>query len=286
MLNYEQLIKLFFYKNVLYKKAPLKYSTPSTVNHKLPTINYKLNYMSGHSKWSKIKRKKGDSDQKRGNLFTKLSKAVTIAARDGGGDPASNFKLRLAIDKAKAGSVPKDTIDKAIKRGTGELEGGQIEEIVYEGFGPGGTAIIIETLTDNKNRTVASVKHILSKYGGSLGSSNSVLWQFERKGIIRLLKTTTQNKDQDEFQLQMIDAGAEDIQEEDDELILITKLEDLQKTKEALEKMDIAVENAELEYIAKEDIKLDDNAKQTLEKLFASLDEDDDVNNFFSNAEI
>jgi len=142
--------------------------------------------MSGHSKWAQIKRQKGATDQKRGNLFTKLAKGITIAARDGGGDPASNFKLRLAVDQAKQSNMPKDNIERAIKRGAGELEGGQIEEAIYEGFGPSGVAIIIETLTDNKNRTVSNVKHILTKYGGGLGSSNSVLWQFERKGVVRI----------------------------------------------------------------------------------------------------
>ena len=240
--------------------------------------------MSGHSKWSKIKRQKGASDQKRGNLFTKVSKLVTIAARDGGGDPAMNFKLRLAIDQARAVSMPKDNIEKAIKRGTGELEGGLIEEIIYEGFGPGGVAIVIETLTDNKNRTVANIKHILTKYGGSLGSSNSVLWQFEQKGIIRIESGELRVENFDEFQLQVIDMGADDIQEEDGELIIYTKPTSLQKTKEALEKQETKIANAELEFIPKEKTAVDDNLKAKLEKIFNNLEEDDDVNNFYTNA--
>ena len=242
--------------------------------------------MSGHSKWSKIKRQKDASDQKRGNLFTKVSKLVTIAARDGGGDPTMNFKLRLAIDQARAVSMPKDNIEKAIKRGTGELEGGQIEEVVYEGFGPNGIAIVIEALTDNKNRTVANIKHVLSKYGGSLGSSNSVLWQFEQKGVIRISNDQGPISNFDEFQLKLIDMGADDIEQENSEIIIIyTEPENLQKLKEKLEKQEIKIENAELEFMPKEKTTVDENLKTKLEKIFEDLEDDDDVNNIYTNAD-
>src|SRR3989344_404513 len=142
--------------------------------------------MSGHSKWSQIHRQKGAADAKRGAIFTKLGKNISIAARLGGGDPATNFRLRLAVDQAKAANMPKDNIDRAIKRGTGEIAGGTIETIAYEGFGPEGSAFIIECLTDNRNRTAANIKHYLTKYGGSLGTPGSVSWQFEQKGIVRV----------------------------------------------------------------------------------------------------
>lgn len=163
--------------------------------------------MSGHSKWSQIKRQKGVADVKRGNLFTKLCNNITIAARLGGGSQETNFRLRLAVDKAKAASVPRDNIERAIKRGTGELGGAQIEEIVYEGYGPGGVAILVETLTDNKNRTAPLIRNIFSKHGGNMGGPGSVAWMFAPKGVIRLEIASLKSSKED-VELAAIDAGA------------------------------------------------------------------------------
>ena len=243
--------------------------------------------MSGHSKWSQIKRQKGTADQKRGALFTKLGNVITIAAKEMGGNPESNFKLRLAIDKAKSANMPKDNIERAIKRGTGELAGAQIEEIVYEAFGPQGIALIIETLTDNKNRTASEVKHIITKYGGRLGGPNSVIWMFERKGVVRTMNSElkTLNLEVEAVELKAIDLGATDVKEDEDSLIIYTKPEDLQKVKEALEE-EIKIEYAELEHIAKDQIKIEnESTKLTLEKIFNDLDENEDVNNYYTNAE-
>lgn len=237
--------------------------------------------MSGHSRWTQIKRGKGIADAKRSALFTKLGNTITVAARELGGEPAANFKLRMAIEQAKAVNMPKDNIERAIKRGTGELAGAQIEEITYEVFGPKGTAFIIEILTDNKNRAIANLKHILTKYEGGLGTSGSVVWRFEKRGVIRM----TDAKNQD-LELRIIDAGAEDIKRENETLIIYTKSEDLQKVKENLEKQEITIEYAGVEWVAKEPIKIGDTAlKEKLEKLYQELDDSEDVNNYYSNTE-
>ncbi|MBU4369471.1 YebC/PmpR family DNA-binding transcriptional regulator, partial [Patescibacteria group bacterium] len=167
--------------------------------------------MSGHSKWSKLKHSKGALDAKRGTMFTKLGNVITIAAREGGGDLDSNFKLRLAIENAKKANLPKDNIERAIKRGTGELAGGQIEEVIYEAFGPDKTSFIVEALTDNKNRTVASLRRIFNKHGGSLAGQNSVCWMFEKRGILRITDCRLKIDDLEKFQLEAIDLGVEDI---------------------------------------------------------------------------
>ncbi|MDD4290475.1 MAG: YebC/PmpR family DNA-binding transcriptional regulator, partial [Patescibacteria group bacterium] len=185
--------------------------------------------MSGHSKWATTKHKKALVDSKRSSTFTKLTKIVQIAARDGA-DPDMNFKLRMAIDKAKSFSVPKDNIERAIARGAGIGEGNVLEEITYEAYGPGGVALIIESVTDNKNRSAADIKHLLSKHGGSLGASNSVMWQFDRRGVI-YTKNTSLN---DEEELSIIDAGALDIEKSDDGIRIITQMEDLQKIQEKI----------------------------------------------------
>lgn len=189
--------------------------------------------MSGHSKWATTKRQKGITDQKRGAIFTKLGNIIAIASREGGKDPESNFKLRLVIEKAKEANMPKENIERAIKKGAGELGGAKIEEIIYEAFGPDGVGLIIETLTDNKNRTVSNIKSILNKHGGSLSGSNSVLWKFKKCGVIRINKSEIINLE--EFELKLIDLKIEDIEEDDGELIVYTKLEELEKIKEELE---------------------------------------------------
>ncbi len=244
--------------------------------------------MSGHSKWASIKRQKGVADQKRGVIFTKMAKNITVAARDGGGDPETNFKLKMAIDQAKGVNMPKDNIERAIKRGTGELKGSVIEEAVYEAFGPDNTFFVIETLTDNKNRTVSDVRHIFSKAGGSLGGQNSVMWQFERKGVIRIgnweLGIRNLGLDVDEFELGLIELGAEDIEKDGDDLVIYTKVEDMQKVREGLEQKQITQDYSELEYIPKESKKIEnEKTKEKLQKLFDALDDNDDVNNFYTN---
>ncbi len=239
--------------------------------------------MSGHSKWSTIKRTKGAADAKRSSLFTKLSKAITIAARDKGGDPDINFGLRLAVEKARSANMPKDNIERSIKRGTGELEGGIIEELYYEGFGPAKVAIIIKCLTDNKNRTSQSIKHIFSKAGGALGGPKSVSWQFDNKGVIRIESEKVASKDMDELELQIIDLGAQDMKKTNEGLVIYTKIEDLHKVSKGLENMEIKVECADIEYVPKETISISDEENVKLEKFFDALDEDEDVDDYYTN---
>lgn len=235
--------------------------------------------MSGHSKWSQIHRQKGVADAKRGAIFTKLGKNLSIAAKLGGGDPVTNFRLRLAIDQAKAANMPKDNIDRAIKRGTGEIAGGIIETITYEGFGPEGSAFIIECLTDNRNRTAANIKHHLTKYGGSLGAPGSVSWQFEQKGIIRVKAVP------DELELAVIDAGADDIRQEDGGTTIYTNPTALRTVKELFEGNHIEVEYAETAQVPKEKKIVSAEAQGTIEKLCTDLENDEDVNNYYTNAE-
>lgn len=239
--------------------------------------------MSGHSKWATIKTKKAATDAKRSNVFGKLSKAITVAARNGV-DLDMNFKLRLAVDKAKAANMPKDNIEKAIAKGAGNLDGEQIEEIIYEGYGPGGVAILVEATTDNRNRTSSEMKHIFSKNNGSLGSSNSVQWMFEHKGILRI--NDDQFKDKEEFMLELIDLGAADVAEEQGGLTVYCEFENFEKVKNALEKKNISFAYAEIEWIAKDEVEVDQATKDKLEKMFADLEENEDVTNYFTNAKV
>ena len=239
--------------------------------------------MSGHSKWSTIKRAKGAADAKRAAIFTKLARAITVAAKEKGGDPTTNFSLRLAMEKAKAANMPKDNIDRAIKRGTGELQGEAIEELIYEGFGPGNAALIIKCLTDNKNRTAQTIKHLLTKHGGSLGGPNSVMWQFEQKGVIRIATEKLSGKNLDELELKIIDLGAQDIERLPDSWIIYTKIEDLQKVNKGIEDLGLEVEYADLEYVPKEKIDLEPVLKEKNHKLFEALDEDEDVDDYYTN---
>src|SRR3989344_3388801 len=219
--------------------------------------------MSGHSKWAQIHRQKGAVDAKRGALFTKLGKNISIAAKLGGGDPAANFRLRLAIDQAKTANMPKDNIERAIKRGTGEIAGGTIESIAYEGFGPEGSTLIIECLTDSRNRTASNIKHYLAKYGGSLGAPGSVGWQFEQKGVIRVKAVP------DGLELAVIDAGADDIVSEGGGTTIYTAPAALRGVKELLENSGIAVEYAEVAHVPKEKKMVSTEAQATIEKLCA-----------------
>jgi YebC/PmpR family DNA-binding regulatory protein len=240
--------------------------------------------MSRHSKWSKIKHQKGAEDQKRGVIFTKLAKLITLAAKEGGPDPKMNFKLRLAIEEAKGENLPKENIERAIEKGVGGKEGEQIEEVLYEGFLPGGVAIIIESLTNNRNRTSGEIKHFLLKHGGSLGAQNSVSWMFKRVGAIKIGKSGALNKD--DFELQLIENGAEEIIREDDELVVLTKSEDLQKMRAWLEGKGLTIKYAGLEWEAKEKIKAEDRAlREKLENIFEEMEESEEINNYFTNLE-
>ncbi len=240
--------------------------------------------MSGHSKWHNIQARKGKQDALRSGQFTKVSKLIAIAAKSGG-DPAANFSLRLAIDKARAVGMPKDNIERAIKRGTGELEGAQIEEVLYECYGPGGVAVLVKCLTDNKNRAVSDIKHIFSKHGGSMAGSGSVLWMFQQLGVISVNKEQLIiNKiDRDTFDLQVIDAGAEDI-EEDGELVIKTKIENFQKVLAVLKQINIEPAESGLQWIAKDSVPVTPEVSEKLQELFAELDENDDVEDYFTNA--
>lgn len=246
--------------------------------------------MSGHSKWHKIQHKKGANDAKRGAIFTKLGNAVTVAAKMGGGDPDMNFSLRLAIDRAKAANMPKDNIERAIKRGTGEGGGATLETVTYEGFlpagrhgGPNQIPIIIEALTDNKNRTVSEVKHILEKNGGSMAGPGSVMWMFQRLGALTINNQQPTKNNLEELELELIDAGAEDVQVEDEEILIYTKPEELQKVKENIEKLGIQIESASIEYVAKEKVDISDEQGEKIQKLFDALDENDDVGDYYTN---
>ena len=241
--------------------------------------------MSGHSHFSTIKRKKEITDAKRGKVFSKLARQVLIAAKEKGGDIETNSSLRMIIEKAKALNMPKDNIERAIKKGTGELEGEKLEEIMYEAYGPGGIAIIIEGITDNKNRTLSEIKQTLNQFQGKLADSGSVKWMFERKGAIILDKEQTMNKD--DLEMKIIEDGAEDFswieQEDGVYLEIYTKVENLEAVKNQLEEQGIKIETAGLDWIAKETIKLDNKQKNTAERLFEELDENDAVQEIYSN---
>jgi len=238
--------------------------------------------MSGHSKWAKLKHSKGAIDAKKSALFTKLGQAIIIAAREGGGDPDANFKLRLAIERAKKANLPKDNIERAIKRGTGEIKGKQIEEITYEAFGPGGAAFIVEALTDNKNRIATNIRIIFSKHGGNLAGKNSVLWMFNRMGVIRVNSDLIE-KNKEEWELKIIELGVEDFKEEGQELVIYTSPDNLQKFKEIIEKEGIETDSAKIEWIAKEFIDIDEDKKQKIVAIFEELENDPDVQSYYTN---
>ena len=240
--------------------------------------------MSGHSKWHTIKHKKGATDAKRGKIFTKLIKEVTVAARTGGtGDLESNARLRKAVNDAKAQNMPNDTIDRAIKRGTGELEGVNYEEITDEGYGIGGVAVLVETMTDNRNRTVAELRHIFSKNGGNLGEAGSVAWMFDKKGLIIVDKAA---KSEDEMFEIAIEAGADDVRTEGDVFEIYTAPENYEAVSEAIKKAGIEAQNSEVSMIPQTYIKLTgDDAKKML-KLYEAVDDNEDVQNLYANFDI
>ncbi len=239
--------------------------------------------MSGHSKWSSIKHKKGAADAKRGKIFTKLIKEITVAARMGGGDPDGNPRLRSAILAAKAENMPKENIDRGIKKGTGELEGVNYEEANYEGYGPGGVAVLLECLTDNKNRTVADVKHIFERHGGNLGEPGCVAWMFKQKGLIVLDKEEV--AEEQLFNV-ALEAGAEDVKDEGDEFEVITDPSDFESVREAIEGAGLPYTMAEVTKIPQNMTKVEGKKAQQMVNLMQALEDHDDVSHLYANCDI
>ncbi|MCH6558820.1 YebC/PmpR family DNA-binding transcriptional regulator [candidate division KSB1 bacterium] len=239
--------------------------------------------MSGHSKWSTIKRKKGKADAERGKIFTRLIKDITFAARNGGGDENANPRLRSAVAAAKTANMPAANIDRAIKKGTGELPGVVYEEGVLEGYGPAGVALYIEILTDNRNRTVADVRHSLTKHGGNLAESGAVAWMFEKKGLITV---PSEGLDEEEILMVVMDAGAEDLKSEEDFFEITSSAEDLENVKATLESSQIKYDSANLTMYPKNTIKVEGKDAETLLKILEALEDLDDVQNVYSNFDI
>ena len=239
--------------------------------------------MSGHSHWAGIKHKKGLADIKRGMIFSKFARMISVAAKEGG-DSTTNSKLRIAIEKAREINMPSENIERAIKRGTGELEGGKLEEFIFEAFGPGKVAIIIEGITDNKNRALSEVKQILNQNGGKLAASGSVQWLFERKGVVTISIEQNQEKlTKESLELKAIEAGADDIFWHDDILDVYTTVETLETVKNNLSALGISIESASLDWVPKETIDIGEKEKKDCQKLFEALDENEDVQEIYSN---
>jgi len=239
--------------------------------------------MSGHSKWSQIKRKKGATDAKRGQVFTKLIKEITIAARIGGGDPEGNPRLRTAVAAAKAENMPKDNIDRAIKKGTGELEGVSYDEFLYEGYGPGGAAVLIEVMTDNKNRTTAEIRHIFAKSSGNLGEAGCVAWMFEKKGYIVVEKSAV---DEERLMEVALDAGADDIQEDEKEFEVVTDPGAFDAVKAALDKSGIKYVLAEVTMHPQSVVQLEGKNAEQMLRLMEQLEDHDDIQKVYANFDI
>ncbi|MCP4676077.1 MAG: YebC/PmpR family DNA-binding transcriptional regulator [Deltaproteobacteria bacterium] len=239
--------------------------------------------MSGHSKWSTIKHKKGAADAKRGKIFTKLIKEVTTAARLGGGDPGGNPRLRKAIDEAKANNMPGDNIDRAIKKGTGELEGVVYEEVTYEGYGPEGVAVLLEVMTDNRNRTVADIRHMFSKFNGNLGENGCVAWMFDSVGLIVIGKSAA---DEDQLMDVALEAGAEDIDEVDNNFEIRTSVDTFDAVSNAIKDAGIEMVSSELTRLPQTTVALEGKHAQTMLKLYTHLDDHDDVQNVYANFDI
>jgi YebC/PmpR family DNA-binding regulatory protein len=238
--------------------------------------------MSGHSKWSTIKRQKGVADARRGQLFTKLAREIIVAVREGGDNPEGNFRLRLVIQKARDNNMPLDNIERAIKRGSGKAEGASLVEMTLEGYGPNGVAILVQALSDNRNRTLQEVRNIFTRHGGNLGEAGCVAWLFDSKGMITV---ETNGKDSEELALQAIDAGAEDVRIEKDYIEVYTKPAELEKVREALEAKDIAIASAELSMIPKSTIEMEEKAALQTLKLLDKLEELDEVQHVSSNVD-
>ncbi len=240
--------------------------------------------MSGHSKWSTIKRKKGANDAKRGKIFTKLIKEITVAAKMGGGDPDGNPRLRSAITAAKAENMPKDNIERAIKKGTGDLDGAVYEEILYEGYGPGGVAVLVETMTDNKNRTVADIRHYFAKSNGNLGESGCVAWMFDKRGVIVV---DAEGVDEEELMDLAIEAGAEDVVEEETTFQILTAPEDFSEVVDSLEKSGLKMAEASISMVPKNTVEVtEEKPARALIKLLDNLEDHDDVQKVHANFDI
>ncbi|MCX7680497.1 MAG: YebC/PmpR family DNA-binding transcriptional regulator [Anaerolineae bacterium] len=239
--------------------------------------------MSGHSKWSTIKHKKAATDAKRGQLFTRLAREITVAAREGGGNPEANFSLRLAIDKAKAANMPKENIERAIKRGTGELKGEDLFEVMYEGYAPNGVALLIHALTDNKNRTIAEIRRVLTRMGGTLAEAGAVAWQFERKGYIAV---APDGADPDRVFEIAVEAGADDVVVSDNLIEIYASLENFQRVRQALERAGVQFETAELAMVPKTTIQLGEKETLQVMGVIDALEELDDTQQVYSNLEI
>jgi YebC/PmpR family DNA-binding regulatory protein len=239
--------------------------------------------MSGHSKWHTIKHKKGAADAKRGKVFTRIIKELTVAARNGGGDPDSNPRLRTVIADAKQVNMPADNIKRAIRRGTGEEEGVTYDEVTYEGYGPGGAAVIVETLTDNRNRTVSEIRHAFSKYGGNLGEANSVAWMFDKKGVIAIAKDKVA---EDTLMNAVLDAGADDMRDDGDNWEVVSAPDAHQAVLEAVKALGVEPESAGIAMVPQNYIKLEGRAAQQMLKLMDVLEDHDDTKNVWSNFDI
>lgn len=239
--------------------------------------------MSGHSKWSTIKRKKGAVDAKRGKLFTKLAREITVSAKLGGGDPDGNPRLRAAIQAARSGSLPKDKINEAIKRGIGELDGGDLEELIYEGYGPGGVAFIVDTATDNLNRTVSALRSMFDKSGGSLAKTGAVAFKFNKRGLIRV---DAAKHSEEQVMEAALEAGAEDVEAEGEALVVSTTANDLHQVAEAMEKAQIEIEGSEIAMIPTSTVACDLELARKVQKLMDKLEDHDDVQNVWVDADI
>jgi YebC/PmpR family DNA-binding regulatory protein len=239
--------------------------------------------VAGHSKWKQIKRKKAVTDSRRGAHFTKLIKEITVAARQGGGDPAGNARLRTAIDTAKAANMPLENIERAVKKGTGALEGVQYEEITYEGYGPGGAAILVDVTTDNSNRSVADIRHIFEKYGGKFGATGSVAYLFDKRGQIYV---EASRHEEDAAMEAALDAGASDFAKDGEQYVIATGLSDLHAVQEGLKARGIVVESAEITWIPKTTVKVEGKHAESLMKLMEALEEHDDVSKLSSNFDV
>ena len=239
--------------------------------------------MSGHSKWATTKHKKAATDAKRGKIFTKITKEITVAARLGGGDPDGNPRLRTAVAKAKGVSMPADNIKRAIQKGTGELPGVSYEEIIYEGYGPGGVAVIIEVMTDNRNRTVSEIRNIFGKAGGNMGEAGCVAWMFHKKGYLVVNRAKV---DEEKLMTLALDAGAEDMQAEDDNFVITTAPQDFEKVKKALEDAAVPLEVNEVTMVPQTYVKLEGKEAQQMLRLVETLEDNDDVQNVYANFDI
>lgn len=237
--------------------------------------------MSGHSKWATIKRKKAKVDAQRGKLFTRLSKEIIMAARAGGGDPDGNMRLKTAIQRAKEANIPNDNIQRAIMKGSGELGGGNYEEIIYEGYGPGGVAVMLEIMTDNRNRTAGEIRHLFSRYGGNLGESGCVSWMFSKKGLIVVDKDSGVNED--ELLLAALDAGAEDMKVEEDSFEIYTSPEDFETVRDSLTNQGISLADEDLSMIPQNTVNLDGKDAEQMLKLMEALEDHDDVQEVYAN---